>query len=92
MGDGGFVEEFRNAQRLGFYVRVLAPGDVAAGDAVERVHRDPRGVTIAELGRLRARGRDDLDALRAALAAADVLHPGWRAWMEGRVAELTRPR
>lgn len=91
MGDRGFVEEFRDAHRYGFYVRVLEPGDVAAGDAAERVHRDPRGVTIAEMGRLRARGRDDLDGLRAALAAADVLHPRWRDWMEGRVAALTRP-
>jgi MOSC domain-containing protein YiiM len=91
MGDKRFVARFRDAMRLGFYVRVLEPGPVAARDAMVRVARGPGGVTIAELARLHLHAPDDLPGLRAALRAADHLHPRWRAWIEGRVAELSPP-
>lgn len=35
MGDAGFVKSFVRAERPGFYVRVIKPGTVAAGDSVE---------------------------------------------------------
>lgn len=89
MGDKRFVPRFRDAERLGFYLRVLEVGVVAAGDPVEHAAIDPRGVTVAALARLHTRDRDDADAFRDALRVADVLHPQWRAWMEKRVAELS---
>lgn len=89
MGDPHFVTRFRNAERLGFYLRVLRPGPVAAGDAVELVEQDPRGVTVADLARLHTGARNDLAAFRDALRVADVLHPQWRAWIEKRVGELS---
>ena len=87
MGDHRFPARFQNADRMGFYVRVLQPGRVGAGDAVELVEADPDGLTIAELHRLIARGRGDADGLRRAAGVA-ALPEGWRVWAENRLAEL----
>ena len=57
MGDHRFPARFQDGDRMGFYVRVLQPGAVGAGDAVELVEPDPDGLTIAELHRLVAQGR-----------------------------------
>jgi MOSC domain-containing protein YiiM len=91
MGDKRFVPLFRDTARLGFYVRVLEPGPVTARDAVVRVARGPGAVTVAELARLHISARDDLAGMRAALRAADRLHPRWLAWISGRIAELSGP-
>ena len=37
MGEPNWVQRFAEARRPGLYVRVLEPGEVAAGDAVERL-------------------------------------------------------
>ena len=37
MGEPDWVKRFADARRPGLYVRVLEPGEVAAGDAVERL-------------------------------------------------------
>lgn len=44
--DPGMVRRFAHARRPGAYLRVLEPGDVGAGDAVEVVERPSHGVTI----------------------------------------------
>jgi MOSC domain-containing protein YiiM len=90
MGDKRFVPEFRDAARLGFYVRTLREGPVTAGDVVELLERGTPGVTITEIARLHMHAEDDLDGLRAALAAREHLHARWATWVEDRVAALTR--
>lgn len=90
MGDKRFVPRFAQAERLGFYVRVLEPGMVAAGDGIERVARGPFDVTMRMLGRLHRDG-GIADELRAALASAELLHPRWRAWLESRLEEAVSP-
>lgn len=90
MGDKRFVPRFAQAERLGFYVRVLEPGMVAAGDGMERVARGPFDVTMRMLGRLHRHG-GTADELRAALASAELLHPRWRAWLESRLEEAVSP-
>jgi MOSC domain-containing protein YiiM len=49
MGEPGWVKRFAAARRPGLYVRVLEPGEVAAGDAVERVDGDVEHPTVVEL-------------------------------------------
>jgi MOSC domain-containing protein YiiM len=47
-GSPRFVREMLESRRLGFYLRVLAEGDVAAGDAVTRIASDAAAPTVAE--------------------------------------------
>ncbi len=48
-GDPGIVAPFLAAGRLGFYLRVLTPGPVVAGDAIELEAADPHGLRMADL-------------------------------------------
>jgi MOSC domain-containing protein YiiM len=47
MGDPRFVRRFARANRPGAYLGVTREGDVAAGDAVDVVHRPGHDVTVA---------------------------------------------
>jgi MOSC domain-containing protein YiiM len=43
----GWIKRFTQAARPGAYLRVIEPGDIRAGDAVEIVHRPDHDVTVA---------------------------------------------
>lgn len=88
MGDPRFVPRFREANRTGFYLRVLVEGPVEAGDRIEVVERAEGSVSIAEFHRIFVEGRDDRQAL-ARLAAAPSLEPDWVEWCERRLRETT---
>src|SRR3954452_10361560 len=45
-GDARMVKRFAQASRPGAYLRIITPGELAAGDRVEVVHRPEHGVTI----------------------------------------------
>jgi MOSC domain-containing protein YiiM len=45
MDDPRFVRRFTQASRPGAYLRIVEPGELGAGDAVEVVHRPEHGVT-----------------------------------------------
>jgi MOSC domain-containing protein YiiM len=77
VGSDGFVTEFLERGLLGFYLAVAREGEVAAGDPIAEVARDPRGFRVTEVARLYARDRDDVEGLRRA-AALDVLPESWR--------------
>lgn len=47
MGEPRWVRTFAAESRPGAYLRVVAPGDVRGGDAIEVVDRPAHGVTIA---------------------------------------------
>jgi MOSC domain-containing protein YiiM len=56
VGSPSFVREFLESGRLGFYLRVLEEGEVAAGDTIELLASDPAQPTIAEvIGRVGSR-------------------------------------
>ena len=50
-GSPGFIKQFLRSGRTGFYLAVVDPGDVGAGDAIERLGRVESGPTIADLVR-----------------------------------------
>jgi MOSC domain-containing protein YiiM len=47
----GWVRRFTEDARPGPYLRVLEEGDVAAGDAIEVVHRPGHGITVSHMFR-----------------------------------------
>lgn len=71
--------------RTGFYFRVLEPGEVETGSALELVERPGHTVTVAEVNRVAFHDKDDLDGVRAVLAAG-ALTDSWRVWFAERLA------
>jgi MOSC domain-containing protein YiiM len=74
MGDQRFVKRFAKALRLGTYLRIIEPGEVAAGDPIEVVERPDHDVTVALLGRVLF----DDSSLGPQILAADALTDAWR--------------
>ncbi|MHC3468345.1 MOSC domain-containing protein [Streptomyces sp. 7R007] len=72
MGEGKWVKRFTRKGAPGAYLRVIAPGEIRAGDRVEIVHRPAHEVTVALQFRAVTTERTLLPRL---LAAADALHP-----------------
>lgn len=71
--------------RTGWYVRVLAEGEVAAGDVVECVDRPAGAPTLAEVGRVMNVDTRDL-AAAARLVDAPGLPERWRDKLRARLA------
>jgi MOSC domain-containing protein YiiM len=78
MGSQGFPRRFAAARRPGAYLRILAEGEVAAGDPVEVVHRPGHGLTVAEVSRI----YHDDRAAAARLLQVPELAGTWRQWAE----------
>jgi MOSC domain-containing protein YiiM len=79
MGRDEFVTEFLERGLLGFYLAVVREGEVAAGDEIVEVARDPHRFPVTEVARLYVDGRDDAEGMRRA-AGLDALPDSWREW------------
>ena len=84
-GDPAIITPFLHSGRLGFYLRVLDPGDVAAGDPIERLTVDPHGLTMAALIAALF-GPDPAPAELARILAIPTLPPHHRVRLEARQA------
>ncbi|WP_447037941.1 MOSC domain-containing protein [Streptomyces sp. DSM 118878] len=73
LGEKGWVRRFTRQGVTGAYLRVLEPGVVRAGDAVEVVHRPEHGITAALQFRAVTTEKELLPRL---LEAGEALHPG----------------
>jgi MOSC domain-containing protein YiiM len=74
----------QDTRRTGWYYRVLEPGEIGAGDAVERLARPHPQWSVARLLRVLYVGRDDLASLEQ-MAALDALTPSWRKTAQKRL-------
>ena len=72
----GFVEAVKQTMRTGWYLRVLTPGHVQAGDALTLTERPYPEATIHRLN-ANLFGKLEPDFARAVLALPEV-HPGWK--------------
>ncbi|MUL40189.1 MOSC domain-containing protein [Streptomonospora sp. PA3] len=80
MEETGWVKRFTEEGRTGVYLRVLAEGEISAGDEVRVVHRPEHGIAVAAA--FRARYEPDRELLRRVLAI-----PGRSAvWEEAAAA------
>lgn len=86
-GDDHMVKRFLQSGRTGFYFAVLEEGEVAAGDAMTLLARAEHSVSVAEITRLYAHGRSDVEGLRRAAEVA-ALPADWRDFFRERIALL----
>lgn len=73
VGDASFLRRFLVSQRVGAYLRVVAEGDVGAGDVIEVKSRPAHGITLRHM----VASLDDPDRA-AALRAIENLPEFWR--------------
>lgn len=85
VGSPLFLRQFLESGRLGFYLRVLDEGDVGAGDTIDRVFVDPRGVSVAQMIRVLYDQRDDVESIENALGIRS-LDPALRGHLQDRLA------
>jgi MOSC domain-containing protein YiiM len=76
-GRDDILKRFLTSGRSGIYFAVVREGEVGAGDAIEPIHREANGVAIADIVRVYARDRNDVETLRRAVAL-EALSEGWR--------------
>lgn len=75
MNEQGWLKAFTARGRPGAYLRVLAPGEVREGDAIEILHRPDHDVDVGLCFRALTRERELLPRL---LAAGECLEPDLR--------------
>lgn len=80
-----FPKLFMASGRTGFYLRVLQPGEVGAGDVIQRLDIDPDPMSVQEVFRLAFIEPNNRTALQK---AADLrgLSPGWQSMFEERLS------
>ncbi len=86
-GRADAVKRFQASERSGFYLAVEQEGDVASGDAIERIRRDPRAVSVTDIVRLRIGRSRDVALLRRSLELP-ALPEEWKQRLARRLAEL----
>ena len=73
--------------RSGFYFAVVEQGVVQAGDAIERIHEDPEGISVAEINTLYRDGGKNANLLRRA-ANLEALPENWRDYLREELKSL----
>ena len=89
MNIAGFEHVFLESGRPGFYLRVLEEGEVAAGDAIERLAEGPERMSVAAVNELLYFDLGNIDDTRRVLRIP-ALSPGWRGSFEERIAKADR--
>lgn len=85
LGIPDLVMRARRTRRTGLHLRVLEPGELAAGDAIERLEQPAHGITVADAVAARFDPAPDQE-LVAALLALPALAEEWRAKTAPRLA------
>jgi MOSC domain-containing protein YiiM len=76
-GRADIIRRFLASGRTGFYFSVQLEGEVGAGDQIELITREENNVTVADITRLYAKERDDVEMLGRAIAL-EALPESWR--------------
>ena len=80
-GRADMVKKFLASRRTGFYFAVTREGIVKAGDAIEFVRRDQARISVADITRVYAFEKDDLETIRHAMSV-EALPESWRGYFQ----------
>jgi MOSC domain-containing protein YiiM len=87
-GRTDILRRFLQSRRTGFYFAVVKEGEVEAGNEIELLSRDINDITIADITRLYAFEKDDLETLRRAVKL-EALSDSWREYFQKQIHKLT---
>jgi MOSC domain-containing protein YiiM len=85
-GREDMVRRFLTGVRYGWYLAVVEEGEIGAGDTIERVHRDPDNLTVADIARLFLHERHNRAMMQRAVEH-EGLPVGWRASFQERLEQ-----
>jgi MOSC domain-containing protein YiiM len=83
-GRPDIIKRFLHSGRAGFYLAVLQEGEIAAGDSIELLARDQRGITVAEIVNLYTADAGNQDLLRR-VSELSALPESWRNYFRKRL-------
>ncbi len=86
VGDAEFPKAFLNSCNVGFYLRVIREGTVAAGDAIERTHTDAERLSVHDTIRLMYFGKED-KAAAARAAGVGAMADQWKTKFRQRAEQ-----
>jgi ferredoxin-NADP reductase/MOSC domain-containing protein YiiM len=86
-GRDDMLKRFLASGRLGFYLRVAAEGEIAAGDEMLLIERAKESLAVSEITRLYARDKDDLEGLQRMVQVA-ALSEDWRDFFKERIQRI----
>jgi MOSC domain-containing protein YiiM len=82
------IKRFLASRRTGFYFAVVREGMVGAGDAVELIGREQHEISVADITRLYAFEKDDLQSLRRAIEV-EALPDNWKGYFQHQLDKQT---
>ena len=83
-GRADMVKKFLASRRTGFYFAVTREGVVEAGNPIELVGRDQQRVSIADITRVYAFEKGDLETIQHALSL-EALPESWKSYFEHQI-------
>lgn len=83
------LKKFLASRRTGFYFAVLKEGQVKAGDSIELLSRDANYIAVADIIRLYAFEKDDLEMLQR-VVKLEALSESWRDYFQHHLEKLTQ--
>jgi MOSC domain-containing protein YiiM len=88
MNDPMFPRRFTEALRPGAYLRLVAEGDVGAGDEIRVAERPDHTLTVRDVFRIYTRDRHEVGRL----LAVPQMSERWRRWAEDFLQKVKAPR
>lgn len=85
-GRSDILRRFLKSRRTGFYFSVRKEGMVAPGDEIKLLSRDPNNVTVADITRVYAFEKDDVETMRRAINV-EALPESWRQYLREQMAK-----
>jgi MOSC domain-containing protein YiiM len=86
-GRDDIIKRFLASRRTGFYFAVLKEGEIGAGDTMELISRDENNITVADITRLYAFDKNDMEMLRRVTQLA-ALPESWRGYFQRQMDKL----
>jgi MOSC domain-containing protein YiiM len=83
-GRADVIKRFLASRRTGFYFAVVRGGMVGAGDPIELIGREQQKISVADITRLYAFEKNDLEGLRRAIGV-DSLPESWKGYFQHRL-------
>jgi MOSC domain-containing protein YiiM len=88
-GRADMVKRFLASRRTGFYFAVLREGTVEAGNAIELIGREEESVSVADITRVYAFEKDDLQTIKRAIKVA-ALPESWKDYFQKQIEKMSR--